>query len=299
MSTTAHPEEDAWRRLKELLPEYIDQGMGLPCTPISLPSELKFYIRDSITYLTKRQIMRPYYLLIFVIRGEQHFQVENKEIILHPGEMFMLLPFTRHNFFTSPRYPAQTLFISFVTPDQNNRLETICGTTLKLRHREIHALRSCAAMSGKAFRQDAGYEQECVMAFMLFLFGLIRRCSPAAPTHKLEKNALPKKVEQMKQIISIIHKKPDAKLSVKTIARQVHLSEIRVRQIFKEQMKCPIGNYIRVQALTRALFLAKSTGLSFSEIAQRVGYASSAAMTTAMRRETGKNLREIRRENQG
>ena len=33
MSVTAHPEEDAWRRLKDLLPEYIDQGMGLPCTP--------------------------------------------------------------------------------------------------------------------------------------------------------------------------------------------------------------------------------------------------------------------------
>ena len=144
-------------------------------------------------------------------------------------------------------------------------------------------------MSGKAFRQDAGYEQECVMAFMLFLFGLIRRCSPAAPTHKLEKNALPKKVEQMKQIISIIHKKPDAKLSVKTIAKQVHLSEIRVRQIFKEQMKCPIGTYIRGQALTRALFLARSTGLSFSGAAVAVSAVGTVADAAAWAEAAARN----------
>ena len=82
------------------------------------------------------------------------------------------------------------------------------------------------------------------------------------------------------------------------IAKTLHLSEIRIRQIFKEEMKCSIGRYIRVQALSSALFLAKSTGLSFAEIAQRVGYTNSGAMATAMRRETGKTLRMIREENQ-
>ncbi len=298
MSVRGHLEENVWNNLRDLLAEYANQGMGLPSIPIQLPSELKFYIRDSVSYLTKRQIMRPYYLLIFGIRGEQHFQVEDQEIILQPGELFILLPFTRHNFFTSPHFPARALFISFVSQEQDSRLDSICETTLKLRRREVQALRTCALMSGKAFQKDAGYGQECVMAFMLFLFSLIRRFSPDTPACKLEKNALPRKIELMRQIISIVHKKTDAKLSVKTIAQQVHLSEIRVRQIFKEQMKCPIGTYIRGQALTRALFLARSTGLSFSEIAQRVGYTNSGAMATAIRRETGKNLRDIRRENQ-
>ena len=299
MRTGGHQEEDAWGKLRKLLPEYAAQGMGLPCTPIQLPGELKFYIRDSGAYLTKRQIMRPYYLLIFVIGGEQHFQVEDKEMILRTGELYILLPFTRHNFFTSPDFPARTLFISFVSPDQDGKLDSICGTILNLRRGEINVLRSCALMSGKAFRQDAGYGRECVMAFMLFLFRLIRRFSPDNRSPEPEKNALSRKRELMRQIISIIHQKPDAKLSAKTIAEKVHLSEIRVRQIFKEQMKCPLGAYIRSQALTRALFLAKSTGLSVAEIAQRVGYTNGGAMATAMRRETGKNLRDIRRENQG
>ena len=69
MSVRGHLEENVWNNLRDLLAEYANQGMGLPSIPIQLPSELKFYIRDSVSYLTKRQIMRPYYLLIFVLRG--------------------------------------------------------------------------------------------------------------------------------------------------------------------------------------------------------------------------------------
>ena len=287
-----------WEKLQPLLPAYIDWGTGLPCVPFQLPCNLKFYIRDSVTYKTTRQIMAPYYLFVFTISGEQHLQVDDKEIIVRPGEFLILLPFTRHNFFTSPDFPAQTLFISCQWDDPEERLKTICGIPLKLNKQEINALRICSQMAGMAFQSDAQYGQECVLAFTLFLFKLIHKRSPYILPETLQKNSLPRKKELMRQIIMLIHEKANAKLTIGEIARTLHLSEIRIRQIFKDEMKCSIGRYIRIQALSTALFLTKSTGLSFAEIAQRVGYTNSGAMETAMRRETGKTLRQIREENQ-
>lgn len=298
VDTINREETDPWEILRQQLPAYADWGTGLPCVPFQLPGNLKFYIRDSVTYMTTRQIMAPYYLFVFTISGEQHLQVDDKEIIVRPGEFLVLLPFMRHNFFTSPDFPARTLFISCQWEDSEGRLKPICGTPLKLYKQEIRDLQSCSLLGGMAFQNDARYGQECVLAFTLFLFKLIHRRSPDILPETLQKNALPRKKELMRQIIMLIHEKSNAKLTIGEIAKTLHLSEIRIRQIFKEEMKCSIGRYIRVQALSTALFLAKSTGLSFAEIAQRVGYTNSGAMETAMRRETGKTLRMIREENQ-
>ena len=287
-----------WEKLRTLLPAYIDWGTGLPCVPFQLPGNLKFYIRDSVTYKTTRQIMAPYYLFIFTISGEQHLQVDDKEIIIRPGEFLILLPFMRHNFFTSPDFPAQTLFISCQWDDTEERLKTICGIPLKLNKQEARELRNCSQMAGMAFQSDARYGQECLLAFTLFLFKLIRKRSPNILPETLQKNALPRKKELMRQIIMLIHEKSTAKLTIGEIAKTLHLSEIRIRQIFKDEMDCSIGRYIRIQALSTAIFLTKSTGLSFNEIAQQVGYTNSGAMETAIRRETGKTLRKIREENQ-
>ncbi len=84
--------------------------------------------------------------------------------------------------------------------------------------------------------------------------------------------------------------------TLETVARRIGLSERQLRTRFEAEAGVSIRCYRANYQLHRALALMRDPGLSLTQIAERIGFGSSAAFTRFMRRETGKSPSALRRE---
>lgn len=70
------------------------------------------------------------------------------------------------------------------------------------------------------------------------------------------------------------------------VSEHVHLNPDYLDRLFKAEMKISVAHYIREQKIDKAKKLLRTTSLSVSEIASRVGYANPSNFTDSFKRLT-------------
>src|SRR5262245_5789204 len=83
-------------------------------------------------------------------------------------------------------------------------------------------------------------------------------------------------------------------IAVSELARRVHLSRSRLTHLFRAEVGCSPGRYIRQVRLDRARQLVEESSLSIKEIMARVGFSDPSHFTRDFTRRHGASPRKIR-----
>ena len=86
----------------------------------------------------------------------------------------------------------------------------------------------------------------------------------------------------------------DRPLIVSEMARRVNLSRSRLTHLFRSEIGCSPGRYLREARLDRARQLVEESSLSIREIMARVGFSDPSHFTRDFSRRHGASPRKIR-----
>jgi transcriptional regulator GlxA family with amidase domain len=86
----------------------------------------------------------------------------------------------------------------------------------------------------------------------------------------------------------------DRPLIVSDMARRVNLSRSRLTHLFRSEVGCSPGRYLREARLDRARQLVEESSLSIKEIMARVGFSDPSHFTRDFSRRHGASPRKIR-----
>lgn len=277
------------------LPLFAGAGLGVPLTAPPLPEALRFYPQESThRRFQESRFMHDRHIFIFLLEGRIDFRLGTVNYALDGGEFFLIPPYVEHSFPGNEGNSYRAVFASCRFSNDGSPLDGIAGKSWKFDRAEKNAVFRCAGKFIDACGGDPYAGREAALCFSLLLNRMLRRRVPL-PRSEIAANARSHRDELLRQILTIIHEHPVRSLRPAEIARKLKISVSLVRQIFRDRMNTPIGRYICSKSLDAALELAKSSGLSFSEIALRTGFSSESALAKAVRREEGHSLGEHRR----
>jgi AraC family transcriptional regulator len=119
---------------------------------------------------------------------------------------------------------------------------------------------------------------------------LLRNYSSLQPTIADRYNLPPRRLENA---IDYIHAHLDGDLSMAQIASSVSTSPTYFASLFKQATGISLHQYVIKQRVSRAKLLLETTDLPISNIAAKVGFASSSHLTYHCKRLTGMTPRQI------
>lgn len=270
---------------------------GAPLEQPLIPSNLILYYSDSkltISDVSSKQYCHNKYNFLAVFSGEASFEIDDKEFHLHANEAILVSPFSRHRrIFWSPDY--QGLYASFQMPEKKDKIILLTKKVLPLKKADWKLLRLAVEEFLNWYHGNAEASAKTVLRMAELLNNLCGRFAPnpATADHRnYEKNY----DEKLRKMIHYIHEHLDSHITIDDLAACLNLSRSTVRTLFKKQMKCSIGLYIRSQRLSAVGNFLRGTTLTLSEIAVKTGYDSGTALSRAVKRDMGKTPSRIRHE---
>jgi AraC-like DNA-binding protein len=149
--------------------------------------------------------------------------------------------------------------------------ETRLGQSILQKYLQNHSISEIAyddfKMSLNELRNHLPAENKCKEAKLL--------CNSVLNT-LLEAPVLPKPIDpRIEKALSLIERSQHQKISSKTIAQQIYLSESRFIHLFSEQMGIPLRRYLLWLRLIQGIKVALE-GVSLTSAAHEVGFADSA-----------------------
>ncbi len=99
----------------------------------------------------------------------------------------------------------------------------------------------------------------------------------------------------MQEVVRFIADNLDEPLTVRDLARLVHLSQSRLKARFKAELGIPPADYIIRQKVARASELLWSTDRTVADISWGLGFSTPQYFATVFRRYTGQAPSELRR----
>jgi AraC-like DNA-binding protein len=109
----------------------------------------------------------------------------------------------------------------------------------------------------------------------------------------LEAPVLPKPIDpRIEKALSLIERSQHQKISSKTIAQQIYLSESRFIHLFSEQMGIPLRRYLLWLRLIQGIKVALE-GVSLTSAAHEVGFADSAHFSRTFKETFGLTPSEL------
>lgn len=100
---------------------------------------------------------------------------------------------------------------------------------------------------------------------------------------------------RLQQLFTFIDNHLNEKLSLKSLAEEVFLSESHLSLLFRQNVKMAPMEYVRNIRLLKVRKLLLTTNLSLKEISERIGFDDQSQLSRAFRRATGISPTEYRR----
>jgi transcriptional regulator GlxA family with amidase domain len=93
-----------------------------------------------------------------------------------------------------------------------------------------------------------------------------------------------------------IHKNVSQRLSIRTLAASVNLSERRLREVFSKEIGISLKQYIKAVRMERALLLLRSSFLSVKEVVREAGFGDTSHFVRDFKALYGRTPSEYRTE---
>ena len=196
--------------------------------------------------------------LYFVESGSGWLETANARLPLEPGYMY-LIPSRFHFSYGCTGLKKLYFHIRVCAVDQKDLLSGI-GKILKLPYpaQLLQDLLTC-------------YRSKDIYSILQLKMLLLQVIGRFAQEYTLPRLSIKSYSETVRQAISCIQAAPSIKLTAKSIADTLFISESKLRNAFKKEMDTTIGNYIDLCVFRQAKLLLQSA-ISMEQISQQLGF---------------------------
>ncbi|MCF7817954.1 MAG: helix-turn-helix transcriptional regulator [Kiritimatiellales bacterium] len=269
------------------LEEPVDYFTGMGQHQLSTPTHILLFMRASKETLQQAALQNRShhrFVLTFNLETPGQVHVDNRSLAFRPGQTLLILPYQFHHFSQLASPKLHWLFCTFelktaafLEPLRNRVLETSDITQ--------QALDALLAEWQKADVQEEVL-QVTLMRLLLALKEVGESTDTSRPTEPRD--------SLLRTVNRLMSEWRGRTVVVGDLAKELNLSESRLRTLFKEAAGIPLGAYVQNYRLNRAMALLRTTSLPIAEIAEEAGFGSPQAFSRIFKKETGKTPRGYR-----
>ena len=242
---------------------------------------------------------RPDYLVLFLLAGKASWQAGNEGGEL-PARTAWIIDYEMPARVSAERaeYLLLSLSPAFVLDCAVRMRLTRADARISFRASRIEQderlARLARDIAEELQQEEAG--QELVVAALVeqLVAHLLRHYANIRRADELELSRAGLVDRRIRRAVELMRARLDTELPLEEIAAAAHLSPFHFSRLFKKLTGAPPHAYLAALRVARARVLLAETDLSITEIATRVGYASSSHFAKAFRQVTGLSPRAYR-----
>lgn len=274
---------------------YFSARYDLP-SPISVTSVFSVYHVNLYKRNNPNKLSYSFTELIYTHSGSPYsIELNGKVYTLKPGQLLFFPPNSQH--FRSEPTDAIVSLIAFDV--DFSEMESLYNRVLNLDGRQKQQLEQISAMghrllehipakgytAGSTLRPRANaYElQKFKILLELFLIDLyLKESNPInAAIYRFPDE------QKLDSLISYLKRNIDQPLTLKQLSEQTFISVAKIRKLFYEKHNSSPMQYFNQLKIEAAIELMCNTPLSYSEIASRLGFSSSAYFSRLFKKKMG------------
>ncbi len=270
---------------------------GVRCEWHCETDNILFFLRRSRSELQHKTFAsKPHsrFVLILNLQTPGIVSVDRNYLSLSPGQALLIQPFQFHHYLNIAAEKLHWLFITFETGTPE-ALEEFRFQVLSLDDdatarisRLIHLYRSRQS----ALRSNlVGVE---LQGLLIVLRNRLVRQLASQPLFKSNRQSV-RSMKLLKGIHLCLSQSARHAHTIPYIARQLALSESRLRFIFRQQFGFSLGAYIRHYQTHQALSLMQNPAKSLKDIAMAAGYTALSTFSRAFKLQTGVSPAKFRK----
>ena len=235
----------------------------------------------------------PAFRLHFIIGGSLTLHADGKRIPLKRNHLFLLRPDADVTYKTNPADPASFYWVS------------VSGQKCKTYFAEMGFGEGYTVAVPKEYRRDLRrtfFANFCVeeplkdiidSVFLTNFLHIYHLLYLISHKEKTPKQAAGKRTEYIERTLEYINRHyTDPALTIKEIARAIHIHENYLSHTFREEMGLPFREYLTQKRISMSYSLMESGMTSVSEIAYTVGFADALYFSKVFKRYNGISPRE-------
>lgn len=276
--------------LKE--PQDYFKGIGKNALPS--PTDILVFsrlVKDKLQQEAPQNRSHHRFVLVFNLKTKGLIHLDHLSISFSPGQALLIHPYQFHHYSQLAAHDLKWLFCTFEL-QPGSFLEPLRDQILDISHASAEAGNAlveewirCAEPAGRNDLQDAQLQTALVRLLLCLRADRQTAAGDLAP-------------ESSDSLIRTIHRLMAEwrgnPLMIADLARELNLSESRLRTVFKQSAGIPLGSYIQNYRLNRAMSLLRTTRLPIAGIAEAAGFGSPQAFSRIFKKETGSTPRSYR-----
>lgn len=225
--------------------------------------------------------------LVIIHAGEVEIQLDDQPHQLGTGSICLLKPNHREYFHFSKRRPTHHSWADLEYPDYPPDLLSLLDA-LPFSIRLSDAMRSIIE-AGIAARMTGSHADDPALCHLAI--AALHQYIGEAHTAHVAGQPSPESIILARRLIETHYPHP---LTLDEIADAAHLSANHLIRLFKQHLATTPSRYLWQIRTRRGVDLLRSTGLSVSEIAYRVGFQTPYHFSRLVKQQTGKSPRQLR-----
>ena len=220
------------------------------------------------------------YELLYFLRGDADFRIEQNCYNLHPHSLVIIKPGEYHSLIVKPCKRLDRIVLHFTDDDLTDRNREI-----------LYSISNVYSIPGTRLSEEilqvdnyyndllTGIPREVLInqlkIILAFLCNIEDMRQQTAPVH-----------DGAERIISYIHSHLSSIQTLDDICQNVHMSRSKVQNLIAEYLQTPVMSYVRTQKCVMAKSLLQK-GCAATEVAQRCGFADYSSFYRAYRKVFG------------
>lgn len=258
------------------LPEPRSYFKGLASGNFELPNNLVLFQRSQSSMLRQEQHHHSRFVLIVNLRTEGVVVLDNRSLVLKPGEALVVFPHQFHHFLSPHAEAIRWLFITFEL-NQPDLVGSLRNRTNPLPESSFLYLSRLIGL----FLERPAFGKEIGAASLLTGLLLLELMQQEGRSGGRPVATRPSIIEQINRYIWE-HFDKDMKIS--HLAEKFPYSESHLRLLFRTRMGMSLGTYIQKVKMNRARSLLVNSSLNVSQVAQACGFDSLYAFSRAFKK---------------
>ena len=247
--------------------------------------------------------------LVYVDKGELEVAADEEWFKLREGDIIFHKPNEFHNLWANGVCAPNALIISFVCRSpvmsffENKIMRLATGERELLAKVLKEAKDAFQPNLGRLYRDETrlpdpriGAEQMMYLYLSEFLIRLIRDETTEVNQQRAS-GTTKKRFERtiVDDIVRFMEEHLDQQLFLHDICTHFFLSKTYLKTIFKEETGCSVMSYFKMLKMEEAKKLIRESNLSFTQIAQKLGFDSVHYFSNSFKRQVGQNPSEYAR----
>lgn len=236
----------------------------------------------------RMEIRNPYNRLYFIEHGEAVLTLEQKQITLKPGRVYLIPAQTLHS-----HYCQSAVIIHWchfqATTESNIDLFEVVDCPLSVSSRNIDGLKSLFKELESLMEKEGGEYYLLRVSLLLRMLAPFIKASDPRKTQlqfDAQKRFLP--------VLSYIDEHLDQRLSLQELAQCIDISEEHFCRIFRECFQTPPAQYVLKKRVRLAQEMLCHGTESVQEIGKRCGFSDPYYFSKAFKRITGTSPSQYR-----